>query len=149
MRTIHLGSTQEHLHRALFAAWDYSDPPPFMRWDPNEFRPHALRADDPAKDREHNNVRGANRLAIEALPFFPTVPVRSRLGTTAFDRDKVTWPVWLPSLAVQTVASLLASKDVQAADRVALMRRGVVQVFRAERIKNDRYTNFTPAKALL
>src|SRR5260370_17580916 len=74
MRTIHLTSTLDHIRRALFQPWDYSDPPPFMRWDPNEYRPHALRADDPAKHRDRNNVRRANRLAIEGLPLFPTVP---------------------------------------------------------------------------
>jgi len=33
MRTIHLETNSNHLHKALFVEWDYSDPPPFMRWD--------------------------------------------------------------------------------------------------------------------
>lgn len=149
MRTIHIETRVEHIEKALFLDWSYSDPPPFMRWDPNEHRPHALRADDPAKDRERNNVRGANRLAIEALPLFPTVPNGKRLATTAFNKDDVTWPIWAEPLDLKTVASLLASEEIQNPLRSTMIRRGVAQVFRAKRFKNDRYTNFSPAKALL
>ena len=149
MRTIHLETRAEHVHKALFLEWDYSDPPPFMRWDPNEHRPHALRADDPAKDRERNNVRGANRLAIEALPLFPTVPDLKRLGTTGFDKDQIAWPIWIEPLNLSTVASLLASEEVQKADRSTMTRRGIVQVFRARRFTEGKYRNFIPAKAAL
>ena len=124
-----------------------------MRWDPNEFRPHALRAGDPAKDNKRNNVRGANRLAIEALPLFPTVPQRAVLRTVAFgDKDaraEVTWPIWLDPLSLNVVASLLAFEDVQEADHSTLARRGVAQVFRAKRFTDGQYRNFSPARALL
>ena len=149
MRTIHLETGVEQLHKTLFLQWDYSDPPPFMRWDPNEYRPHALRAGDPAKDNRRNNVRGANRLAIEALPFFPTVPGARRLGTTAFEKDHVTWPIWIEPLNLNSAASLLASKEVQEAERSTMTQRGIVQVFQARCIKNDKYRNFSPARALL
>lgn len=149
MRTIHLGTDVGHLHKALFLQWDYSDPPPFMRWDPNEYRPHALRADDPAKDRERNNVRGANRLAIEALPLFPTVPASRRLETSAFEKDQITWPIWVNPLNLSTAASLLASKEVQDAERSTMTQRGIVQVFRARRFTEGKYRNFSPARALL
>ena len=153
MRNIHVATGVEDLRKALFAEWDYSDPPPFMRWDPNEFRPHALRAGDPAKDNKRNNVRGANRLAIEALPLFPTVPQRAVLRTVAFgDKDaraEVTWPIWLDPLSLNVVASLLACEDVQEADHSTLARRGVAQVFRAKRFTDGQYRNFSPARALL
>jgi len=149
MRTIHLATQAEHLHKTLFLQWDYSDPPPLMRWDPNEYRPHALRADDPAKDRERNNVRGANRLAIEALPLFPTVPAAKRLGTTAFKKDQITWPIWIEPLNLSTVTSLLASKEVQEAERSTMTQRGIVQVFRARRFTEGKYRNFSPARTLL
>ncbi len=83
MRAIHTETKPEHLRSALFDDWTYSDPPPFMRWDPNEFRPHALRGKDPAKDRKQNNVRGANRLAIEALPLFVTSLLGARFERRA------------------------------------------------------------------
>jgi hypothetical protein len=146
MRTIHRGTDAGHLRHALFQVWDYSDPPPFMRWDSNEFRPHALRATDPAKDRERNNVRGANRLAIEALPLFPTVPQARRVRTTAFQEGdngtEVWWPIWTDALELGTVASLLAAGD----ERV---RPGVAQVYRAARFTEGKYRNFSPSKAML
>ena len=149
MRTIHVETKAEHLHKALFLEWDYSDSPPFMRWDPNEHRPHALRADDPAKDRERNNVRGANRLAIEVLPLFPTVPSAKRLGTTGFEMEQITWPIWTAALNLSTVSSLLASQEVQKADRATMISRGIAQVFRAKRFTEGKYRNFSPAKAVL
>lgn len=143
MRLIHIGTTRDHLRRALFDLWDYSDAPPFMRWDPNEFRPHALRATDPAKDRKHNNVRGANRLALEALPLFPVVPQSRRVRTVGFDDDDdITWPIWTEPLDLATVASLLAAG-------VTERRPGIAQVFRAHRFTEGKYRNFSPAKALL
>ncbi len=149
MRTIHLQTVVEHLSKTLFQEWDYSDPPPLMRWDPNEYRPHALRADDPAKDRKRNNVRGANRLAIEALPLFPTVPTAKRLETTAFAKDQITWPIWVEPLNLRTASSLLAAKDIQSPERPIMTQRGIVQVFRARRFTEGQYRNFSPARALL
>lgn len=153
MRTIHLETNSVHLHRALFSDWEYSDPPPFMRWDPNEFRPHALRGSDPAKDRKQNNVRGANRLAIEALPIFPTVPKAHRIHTVAFENrdsdEEVTWPVWGCQLDLPTVRSLVVSSEIQCPDRLTMMRRGIAQVFCSTRFTEGKYRNFSPAKALI
>ena len=43
-------------------------------------------------------MRGANRLAIEALPLFPTAPQRRRIRTTAFQdgrrQTEVWWLIW-------------------------------------------------------
>jgi len=153
MREIHTETHPEHLSKALFKAWDYSDPPPFMRWDPNEYRPHALRATDPARDRKQNNVRGANRLAIEALPLFATVPGQRRIHTAAFGRQDrqiiVTWPIWKEPLDLSVVASLLVLDEVQSADSATMARRCIAQVFRAERFTDGQYRNFSPARALI
>jgi hypothetical protein len=150
MRTLQRETMPEHLKKGLFIEWDYSDPPPFMRWDPNEYRPHALRANDPANDRKRNNVRGANRLAIEALPLFPTVPLSTRLATTGFDmQDHVTWPIWMEPLDLNTIASLLASAEIQKAETFTMSRREIAQVFRATRFTEGRYRNFTPSRAIL
>jgi hypothetical protein len=153
MRTIHLGTTAEHLRKALFLEWEYSDPPPFMRWDHNEYRPHALRADNPALDKRHNNVRGANRLAVEALPLFPTAPSKRVLRTVGFeDRSgdpEVAWPIWLDNLDVNALKSLLACSEIQVADPTTMARRGIGQVFRARRFTRGQYRNFSPARAML
>jgi len=152
MRTVHSETRPEHLS-ALFKDWDYSDPPPCMRWDPNEYRPHALRAMDPARDRKQNNVRGANRLAIEALPLFPTAPGPRRIHTAAFGRQSkkttVTWPIWTEPLSLSVVGSLLVLEEVQSADSSTMARRGIAQVFRAERFTDGQYRNFSPARALI
>jgi hypothetical protein len=145
-------SDAEHLRRALLSPWDYVDARPSLRWDPSDYRPHALRAEDPSGD-PIKTMRGANRLAIEALPLYPTVPGQGRVGTTGFqDRNRateVTWPIWIEPLDLSTVASLLASKEVQEADGTTMARRGVAQVFRARRFTEGKYRNFSPARATI
>lgn len=139
-----------HLEATMFSDWEYEDDKPSMRWDPNDYRPHALRADDPASD-PIKTMRGANRLAIEALPLFPTMPTSRGLRTTAFRSAQVTWPIWAERLDVNTVAGLLALRDLQEPDlnRPELTARGIVQVYRAQRFTDGKYRNFSPARAQL
>ena len=152
MKELARGTGAGHLTRALLEAWDYADDRPSLRWDPADYRPHALRAEDPSGD-PIKTMRGANRLAVEALPLFATVPKGRRTGTVAFDdRDGgtvITWPIWIAPLDLNTVASLVASEEVQAPDRATMSRRGIVQVFRARRFTEGKYRNFSPAKAVL
>lgn len=143
----------DHLRRSLFQEWDYADGRPSLRWDPADYRPHALRAEDPSGD-PIKTMRGANRLAIEALPLFPTVPVGRRVRTVGFyaNRDgvsEITWPIWSEPLDIATVRSLLASDEIQNPNRSAMAKRNVVQVFRARRFTEGKYRNFSPARALL
>lgn len=164
MRTIHACTTGDQIEKALFRLWDYADDKPVMRWDPNEYRPHALRAKDPAKDTRAFAMRGANRLAIEALPLFPTMPTGKRLRTTGFvERDGLAaalCPVWAAALDCATVSSLLALGDVEVFARTVdrsekarlrrqLIARGIGQVFWAERFTDGKYRNFKPSVALL
>jgi hypothetical protein len=157
MRELAVGTEPEHLRRALFETWDYADPRPSLRWDPADYRPHALRAEDPSGD-PIKTMRGANRLAIEALPLFPTVPIGRRLRTVAFqDRNgetEVTWPIWSEPLRVETVASLLAFEEIQSGEiqrgaRSSLARRNIAQVFRAKRFTDGKYRNFSPPRSLM
>ena len=139
------GTDAEHLRRSLMAPWDYADGRPSLRWDAADFRPHALRAVDPSGD-PIKTMRGANRLAIEALPLFPTAPQARRVRTTAFQEGnngtEVWWPIWTDALELGTVSSLLAAGD----ERV---RPGVAQVYRATRFTEGKYRNFSPSKAML
>lgn len=156
MKELALGTDKVHVKRTLLEPWDYTDDRPSLRWDPTDYRPHALRAEDPSGD-PIKTMRGANRLAIEALPLFTTVPERRQLRTVAFnDRDgetEIAWPMWIEPLNLSTVASLLASEEVQKADRSTMTRRGIVQVFRTRRFTaretGGKYRNFSPAKAVL
>jgi hypothetical protein len=152
MRRLAQETTGDQLARALFHDWDYADSPPALRWDPADYRPHALRAEDPSRD-PIKTMRGANRLAIEALTLFPTVPGRLRVSTTGFQtRDgqiEFTWPIWTDVLDIETIRALLAGSDIQNGDRLILRRRGIAQVFRAKRFTEAKYRNFSPASALL
>ena len=82
-------------------------------------------------------MRGANRLAAEALPFSTMPGERRRIRTAAFeDRDNVseiTWPIWSEPLDSDSVRSLVCSVKIQEADRRVMARRGILQVGSAQR----------------
>lgn len=151
MRELHEKTTGEHLRAALFHVWEYEDDKPSMRWDPNDYRPHALRATNPSTD-PIRTVRGANRLALEALPMFPTMPRGDGLRTTGFDQHaQLTYPVWVPKLDLLTVASLIGFSGYADAsnNREELAARGIGQVYRAKRFTDGKYRNFRPSEALM
>jgi hypothetical protein len=152
MTELAIATNYGHLLRALFQAWDYADDRTSLRWDPADYRPHALRAIDPSGD-PITTMRGANRLAIEALPLFPTVPQGGRIQTVAFDDGdagtEVRWPIWDDRLELGAVASLLAASEVRKAAGRDTVRPGIMQIFRARRFTEGNYRNFSPAKAML
>lgn len=144
----------EHLREALFGPWRYRDPSPVMRWDDVDDRRYALRWDEPSKDPVRT-VRGANRLAVAALPLFPTVPIEDGLATTSFKGSKsndtfITWPLWCGWLTLDAVRSVLAIPGLTAndPDAVEFSARGIMAIFRSQRITLGKYRNFTPAKSL-
>jgi hypothetical protein len=158
-----------HIEEALLAPWRYRDPLKnlSMRWDPSDLKQYALQATNPSDDRNRRSgsVHGANRLAVEALPLLPTMPVlrglSPELATTGFEiavsQPHWTWPVWGPAVSVSVVASLLAHPHLQRAvtdrergraAREELRRMGVRELFRSRRISVDYYRNFTPAEAV-
>jgi hypothetical protein len=141
---------REHLRRTLLAGWDYKDGKPSLRFDPVDDRRYALRWSDPSGDATRT-MRGANRLAVEALPLLPTCPVGQRLATTGFNVSKFwTWPIWEPWLSLDVTRTLLALEELQSEipNRAALLARGVREVFRCERITVGKFRNFTPAAAV-
>ena len=78
--------TCNHLYDALFGGWR-AEKGLSMRWDPSDAAEYALQWDDPGPKGAWA-VWGANRLAAEALPFFPTAPAKGGLQTTGFKRRK-------------------------------------------------------------
>ncbi len=141
----------DHLVNALFRPWTYEDGRPSLRWDPEDDRRYALRWSDPSGE-PIRTVRGANRLAVEALPLFPTASVGSALQTTGFrtggSRDTFfTWPIWDCPLPVDVVRTLLGLRELQEdrPDRRLLRARGVVEVYRCQRMTVGKYRNFGPA----
>lgn len=149
---------ENNLREALFESWRYEDEGPSMRWDPVDDRRYALRADNPAKSSRFpiRTVRGANRLAVEGLRFFPTVPLSRGLATVGFDvrggeaERRLRWPIWEGVLARPTVGSLLTHPDLwgDPLPRDRLLRMGVRQVFECSRRTEGRFRNFSVARPL-
>lgn len=144
-------TTSVHLKEALFGPWSYSDTQFSMRWDPEDDRHYSLRWSNPSTDPA-KNVRGANRLAIEGLPLFPTMPNTSRLDTTGFTGKKSNdtfwiWPIWDVPITLDVCRSLLASATLTKPnlELVHISPTGVVAIFRSQRITIDKFRNFTPA----
>lgn len=161
----------DHVRTSLLEPWRYQDPSKSlsMRWDPNDLKRYALRWDDPSSTstRTTGSMLGANRLAVEALPLFPTAPVirrhRPALATTGFDmarEPRWSWPIWTAALTVRTSASLLSHPLLQVLGspetrpferdraRQELVHMGVAEVFQSRRVSEGYYRNFTPGRAL-
>jgi len=150
-------TTADDIQAALFSPWRYSDPGPSMRWDTSmDDRRYALRADDPSTSTRSpiRTVRGANRLAIEALRCFPCVPARGRLETTGFAGRMMrglyfTWPIWEGFISAPAARSLLSLAELasDSLDHGQLEPRGIAAVFRC-RVAGSYYRNFSPAAAI-
>ena len=147
----------DRLHLTLFGVWDYRDEGYSLRWDPIGDQRYALRWRDPSKSKLADGpgmMLGADCLAIEALRWFPTLPVGRQAVTTGFQRvgrreTYFVWPIWTPALVTETVRSLLALPDLarEPVDHESLRRRGISAVFRSQRIQqNQYYSNFLPAQ---
>jgi hypothetical protein len=143
-------TTPEQIHNALFETWVYPDEKVGLRWDPSEDKRYALAWKNPSTETTMTQ-RGANRLAIEALPLLPTSPTGSRLETTGFTGHKSNntfffWPIWDAAITLDTGHSLLGLREIQtgASDPDALRSRSVAAVFRSQRITTGKFRNFTP-----
>ncbi len=149
---IRRATTRQHLERALFLPWDYSDDQSTFRWDPAEDAPYALRWDNPST-APNRTMLGANSLAIEALIFFPSVPVGSSLVTTGFSQTEremhFTWPIWEHPLGPDPIRSLVSHPELHrpTPDRTTLRAMGIAEIFRSRRFApNQYYKNFSPAQ---
>jgi hypothetical protein len=151
--------TVDHLSEALFDGWLTNNKGLAFRWDPSDAREYALRWGDPSKEGAWTTW-GANRLAYEALPFFPTQPQAGELVTTGFPRrrrkqkEEFTWPLWEHPLGCDEIKSLLALSELQSEvfDRSALEPRGITEIFRSTRVRVGQGANFKvsfrPARAM-
>lgn len=157
MRILVSDTKDAHLRKALFLPWRYDDPVEkhTMRWDPNDDVRYALQWRNPSGDPERKDagsIWGANRLAIEALPLFPTGPHGKRLETTGFTQRREqgvawTWPIWSGALTLDTIRSLLTLPVLQeqSPNRLRLGKIGVVEIFRCQRITQGKFRNLTQA----
>ena len=152
--------TRRKLRQCLFGQWERKDPQLSLRWDPEDDRRYALRWKNPSDDRVHVKGEksgaptewGANRLAFEALPLFPVMPVRREVRTTGFSGNRSrdtfwTWPIWDVPAVLDTVRSLMALRELQSngINHKGLAAMGIRQVFKSRRITIGQYRNFTPS----
>ncbi|MGI9301662.1 MAG: type I-G CRISPR-associated protein, Cas3-extension family [Gammaproteobacteria bacterium] len=158
-RAIRKATDGAALQRTLFMPWDYRDDGFSLRWDPIEDQRYALRWRDPSKSSLKDGpgtMTAANCLATEALQFYPTMfrSNQRQLATTGFSRHvaagiSFTWPIWNSAVALDTVRSLLAMIELHQdrPPRRALGKRGVVEIYRSQRVQqNQYYSNFSPAQ---
>jgi hypothetical protein len=158
MRNFIEQTQSDHLRKALFETWRYDDPVQNMtlRWDPADDSRYALRWSDPSGDPDRKSIGsmwGANRLAVEALPLFPTLPTRRQLETTGFHtegarRTHWTWPIWDKPVGLYTIRSLLDMADVYRSNRPGVQSqglgaRGITEVYRSRRLTTGKFRNFT------
>jgi hypothetical protein len=158
MRSLKNCVTTEHLRATLFEPWRYTDKGFSMRWDPGDAREYALRWNNPGPEGAWT-VWGANRLAIEALPLFPSYPQGRILVTTGFRRLKggvfeFTWPLWTSAVSCDCVGGLVGMEGLaeNSVDREKLAAMGVDEVYRSQRIRigagANFKTSFRPARAV-
>lgn len=138
--------TAAHLRDALFGDWRV-EKGLSMRWDPSDATEYALRWDDPGP-RGAWAVWGANWLATEALPYFPTMPAIRGLRTTGFTKrkrqDEFSWPIWSQFATFDTVRSLMSFAELQedAPRRDVLRAIGIEEVYRVQRVRIGQGANF-------
>lgn len=147
----------EQLRRSLFEPWQRNDKKLGLRWDPAEYRPYALRWINPSKE-DATTERGANRLAIEALPLLPTaIDGDGRLHTTGFARRRgsgthISWPIWTCPINIDAIAAVIRLDELRPTARRASPRwerltpLGIVAVYRSRRFNEGHYLNFTAAE---
>ena len=154
-RELVLQTQVEHLDRALFHPWDYGDEGRGLnlRWDPADDRRYALRWGDPSGDPV-KSMRGANRLAMEALPVLPTMPTERGLATTAFEDSGrrntfFNYPIWSTAITLDVVKSIVGMRaELKRLDRTRRSALGVVEMFQSQRITTGKFRNFTPARSI-
>ncbi|WP_417736102.1 hypothetical protein [Rosistilla oblonga] len=154
MRAIIENTTADHLRRTLFNRWTYEDEGrgTNLRWDPIDDRRYAMRWKNPSSDAAVT-MRGANRLAIEALPLFATAPIARQLETTGFRVRRGafwSWPIWDQPLNLDVVRSTLQIAAISDLDTATkdnnLSALGIQTIYRSQRITVDKFRNFTPAQ---
>jgi hypothetical protein len=148
-----------HLGQTLFHPWKYGNKGLSFRWDPTDAREYALRWKDPGPEGASTEW-GANFLAAEALPLFPTHPGKTGLQTTAVSkqaRDKYfTWPIWTSPLNQDAISSLISLPEFQKPDekldRNMIASLGIAAIYRCQRVRIGDGANFKvsfrPSRAL-
>jgi hypothetical protein len=142
--------TEQHLKQALFGPWSFADEKYSLRLDPSEDRRYALIDRDPTgTGNEPRTIWGANRIAFEALCFFPAIPIRGGTGVVAWrEHTRVRWPLWTTFLSAPVIQSLLSVPALwleKPAHSVALREMGVHAVMESRRNSIGKKFSMSPA----
>ena len=123
LKSLLAGAGADHLRRTLFDAWDYADglSNQSLHWESSEDRRHAYQWHQPNGDptrKRRGGMLGANRLALEAWPLFPSFPDGGdRVRTRGFRGNRAgstfwLWPLWRSRLTPDAVASILSLPNI-------------------------------------
>ncbi|MCX7700485.1 MAG: hypothetical protein N2039_06375 [Gemmataceae bacterium] len=148
-------SEPNHIKKAIEANWLNSDDKCALRLDPGEDKPYGLQWQNPSSVGAMSE-KGANCLALLALPCFPVIPTHREAKTVGFGlrqpkQSSFTWPIWDCSLNLNVVCSILALDELQRPmpERSRLNSMGIAAVYRCDRVMTSKYyANFTPARQL-
>ncbi|QJW94170.1 CRISPR-associated helicase Cas3 [Frigoriglobus tundricola] len=162
LKSLLAGAGADHLRRTLFDTWDYADgrSNQSLHGEPSEDRRHAYQWHQPNGDptrKRRGGMLGANRLALEAWPLFPSFPDGpDRVRTRGFRGNRAgstfwLWPLWSSCLTPDAVASILSVPNLQssAGDTDSVRCLGVTAVYRSQRILVGKTPNLTPADAIV
>lgn len=163
IRSILDRTLESHLERAIFSPWDYADAldNQSLHLDPTEDRRHAHQWAKPSGDpnrKTQGGMLGANRLALEAIPIFVSIPAGDSLRTLGFSGHRSsdtrwTWPIWNQPIELDLMRSLFGLQELQkpkptTEDLKSLHARGIVAAFRTRRILVGKTPNFTPPEQI-
>lgn len=156
LKSVLQNTKESHLLRTIARPWDYMDAMAnqSLRLDHNDDRRHAYQWHAPTEDPARQKVGcmlGANRLAIEAFPFFPCLPQSdggAAIGFTCSSKTYtwITWPVWVKACSPQVIASLLNHQMLNQSENSPqeLSALGVVAVFQSRRLPVEKNKVFLP-----
>jgi CRISPR-associated endonuclease/helicase Cas3 len=158
LRSVMQRTNSTHLRRSLFQDWDFADAldNQSLHWEPSEDRRHAYQWNKPSGDptrKKRGGMLGANRLALEAWPFFPLFPIRDKATTRGFRGTRAndiswTWPLWDSPHSLDAVGSLLSLNYENEYSRSELEMLGISALYRTRRILVGKTPNLTAAVAV-
>ncbi len=144
------------IHDALFFDWYYVESKLSFRWDPKEYRSHALRSSDPKKDPV-TCVSGACRLAAIGFLAYVCVPTAKGLGTVSCVGETVYWPIWNIKLSLTAILTIMHHPNIKMLSdkqkikdiRDEFYGYGIEQIMSSELFWDDRFKNSKNAKRVI
>ncbi|NUN15626.1 MAG: hypothetical protein HUU55_18535 [Myxococcales bacterium] len=144
------GITRDDLEEALLGPWRGESRLPSLSWDASAARMYALRAKNPS-DEKRGSTPGADWLAFQALPMFPSFPRGDRLLTTglsgAWKKAAFVWPLWSPAAGRDSIQQVVAWPKLAKMNKSSRDALGITVVFESTTTRSDQggYGSFNPA----